>query len=153
MGFECRMKTPTYSTWNAEFPAYKCTRNKGPDSVGDHGKQIQRRQPVHRSPESRRTDVLLKTLRIRRGLHHCLRSRSPRTSLMKGSKGVSLWGLARAKVKVPLVFFYCTLFFLAGFYGSLLFSPVNPLTISIFRFRSLLRPRLCEVDCDFFLGL
>ncbi|XP_008807415.1 probable prolyl 4-hydroxylase 9 [Phoenix dactylifera] len=41
---------------------------------------------------------------------------------MKASKGRPLWGLARAKVELPLVFFYCSLFFLAGFYGSLLFS-------------------------------
>ncbi|EHA8591948.1 hypothetical protein COCNU_contig69107138G000010 [Cocos nucifera] len=68
------------------------------------------------------------------------------------SKGRMLWGLARAKVEFKLVFFYCTLFFLAGFYGSLLFSPMNPPIISIFAFRSLLHHPL-EFDCDFFLGM
>ncbi|ONK75876.1 uncharacterized protein A4U43_C03F21510 [Asparagus officinalis] len=38
-------------------------------------------------------------------------------------RGRVLWGLGRRKLALPVAILYCSLFFLAGFFGSMLFSP------------------------------
>lgn len=47
--------------------------------------------------------------------------------MMRGGRGRFLRGLQRRKLGLPLVFLLCTIVFLAGFFGSILFSQVTSL--------------------------